>query len=108
MAILFATLVGIPMGVTRLPGSFIDMPHSLTPVLGQIDMLGALNIAFLPFLFVFFASEFFSTMGTTLAVGGEAGLLDEEGNIRISIARLWLTRSPRPLAPGWAFRRRPR
>ncbi|STW05834.1 xanthine/uracil/thiamine/ascorbate permease family protein [Klebsiella grimontii] len=48
-AILFATLVGIPMGVTRLPGSFIDMPHSLTPVLGQIDMLGALNIAFLPF-----------------------------------------------------------
>ncbi|HIF6299108.1 TPA: NCS2 family permease [Klebsiella michiganensis] len=80
-AILFATLVGIPMGVTRLPGSFIDMPHSLTPVLGQIDMLGALNIAFLPFLFVFFASEFFSTMGTTLAVGGEAGLLDEEGNM---------------------------
>ena len=75
-AILFATLVGIPMGVTRLPGSFIDMPHSLTPVLGQIDMLGALNI-----LFVFFASEFFSTMGTTLAVGGEAGLLDEEGNM---------------------------
>ncbi|PLM44062.1 permease, partial [Klebsiella michiganensis] len=55
--------------------------HSLTPVLGQIDMLGALNIAFLPFLFVFFASEFFSTMGTTLAVGGEAGLLDEEGNM---------------------------
>ena len=80
-SILFATLVGIPMGVTRLPGSFIDMPHSLTPVLGQIDMLGALNIAFLPFLFVFFASEFFSTMGTTLAVGGEAGLLDEEGNM---------------------------
>jgi AGZA family xanthine/uracil permease-like MFS transporter len=80
-AILFATLVGIPFGVTKLPDSFIDMPHSLAPVLGQVDMLGALNIAFLPFLFVFFASEFFSTMGTTLAVGGEAGLLDEEGNM---------------------------
>ena len=80
-AILFATLVGIPVGVTRLPTHFIDMPHSLAPVLGHVDMLGALNIAFLPFLFVFFASEFFSTMGTTLAVGGEAGLLDEEGNM---------------------------
>ncbi|MFI2991092.1 permease [Klebsiella aerogenes] len=80
-AILFATLVGIPFGVTKLPGSFIDVPHSLAPVFGQIDLLGALNIAFLPFLFVFFASEFFSTMGTTLAVGGEAGLLDEEGNM---------------------------
>ena len=68
------------MGVTRLPGSFIDMLHSLTPVLGQIDMLGALNIAFAVPVCVF-ASEFFSTMGTTLAVGGEAGLLDEEGNM---------------------------
>lgn len=81
-AILLATLVGIPMGVTKLPASFIDVPHSITPVLGHVDMLGALNIAFLPFLFVFFASEFFSTMGTTLAVGGEAGLLDEEGNMQ--------------------------
>lgn len=80
-AILFATLVGIPAGVTRLPDSFIALPHSLAPVFGHVDMLGALNIAFLPFLFVFFASEFFSTMGTTLAVGGEAGLLDEEGNM---------------------------
>lgn len=80
-AILFATAIGIPAGVTHLPASFIDLPHSITPVLGEVDMLGALNIAFLPFLFVFFASEFFSTMGTTLAVGGEAGLLDEEGNM---------------------------
>ncbi|EMH4162808.1 NCS2 family permease [Pluralibacter gergoviae] len=80
-AILFATLIGIPLGVTHLPTHFIDYPHPLTPVLGKVDMLGALNIALLPFLFVFFASEFFSTMGTTLAVGGEAGLLDDEGNM---------------------------
>jgi AGZA family xanthine/uracil permease-like MFS transporter len=80
-AILFATLIGVPAGVTQLPASFIDLPHPITPVLGEIDLTGALNIAFLPFLFVFFASEFFSTMGTTLAVGGEAGLLDDEGNM---------------------------
>ncbi|EMN5859901.1 NCS2 family permease [Pluralibacter gergoviae] len=80
-AILLATLVGIPAGVTRLPDHVIDFQHPLTPVLGKIDLPGALNIAFLPFLFIFFASEFFSTMGTTLAVGGEAGLLDKEGNM---------------------------
>ena len=80
-AILVATLVGIPFGVTHLPASLMAMPHSLAPVLGHVDMIGALNIAFLPYLFVFFASEFFSTMGTTLAVGGEAGLLDEHGNM---------------------------
>lgn len=80
-AILFATLVGIPFGVTHLPTSLMAMPHSLAPVFGHVDLIGALNIAFLPYLFVFFASEFFSTMGTTLAVGGEAGLLDEHGNM---------------------------
>jgi len=80
-AILFATLIGIPFGVTHLPQQWFSLPHSVGPLLGKVDLLGAINIAFLPFLFIFFASEFFSTMGTTLAVGGEAGLLDEQGNM---------------------------
>jgi AGZA family xanthine/uracil permease-like MFS transporter len=80
-AILLATLAGIPVGITSLPTQWIALPHPLTPLLGKIDLLGAVNIAFLPFLFIFFASEFFSTMGTTLAVGGEAGLLDQQGNM---------------------------
>ncbi|WP_159567528.1 NCS2 family permease [Budvicia diplopodorum] len=81
-AILSATAIGIPLGVTKLPDSPFAMPHSLAPVFGHIDLIGAINIAFLPYLFVFFASEFFSTMGTTLAVGGKAGLLDEHGNMK--------------------------
>lgn len=81
-AILLATLAGIPFGVTHLPGQWISLPHSVAPLLGKVDLIGAFNIAFLPFLFIFFASEFFSTMGTTLAVGGEAGLLDEHGNMK--------------------------
>ncbi|MBB6115960.1 AGZA family xanthine/uracil permease-like MFS transporter [Rahnella inusitata] len=80
-AILLATVAGIPFGVTHLPGQWIALPHSLAPLWGKVDLTGAINIAFLPFLFIFFASEFFSTMGTTLAVGGEAGLLDEHGNM---------------------------
>ncbi len=59
-------------GVTHLPTSFIDVPHSLTPVLGQVDLLGALNIAFLPFLFVFFASGVFLHHGDD-AGGGRRG-----------------------------------
>ncbi|PKE33033.1 permease [Rahnella sp. AA] len=81
-AILLATVAGIPFGVTHLPAQWISLPHSVTPLFAKVDLAGALNIAFLPFLFIFFASEFFSTMGTTLAVGGEAGLLDEQGNMK--------------------------
>ncbi|KAB8305680.1 NCS2 family permease [Rouxiella chamberiensis] len=81
-AILLATVAGIPFGVTHLPEHWFSLPHSVAPLFGKVDLAGAINIAFLPFLFIFFASEFFSTMGTTLAVGGEAGLLDEHGNMK--------------------------
>lgn len=81
-AILLATLLGIPLGVTKLPETFFTTPHSIAPVFGQVDFLGALNLAHLPYLFVFFASEFFSTMGTTLAVGAKAGLVDDKGNMK--------------------------
>lgn len=81
LAILASTLIGIPLQVTKLPASFVGLPHSIAPVLLQLNFLDALRPAFFPYLFAFFAAEFFSTMGTTLAVAGEAGLLDERGNM---------------------------
>lgn len=81
IAIIAGTIIGIPLGVTHLPTSFFELPHSISPVIGQADLWGAVHLAFLPYLFIFFASEFFSTMGTTLAVGAEAGLVDEKGNM---------------------------
>ncbi len=45
MGNLFATLLGIPFGITKLPESFIGIPHSVAPVLGHVDLIGALNIA---------------------------------------------------------------
>jgi AGZA family xanthine/uracil permease-like MFS transporter len=80
-AILGATAIGVPLGVTKLPASFIGLPHDIMPVTMKLDPLGALNPVLFPYLFAFFAAEFFSTMGTTLAVGGKAGLLDENGNM---------------------------
>jgi AGZA family xanthine/uracil permease-like MFS transporter len=79
--ILGATAIGIPLGVTKLPATLLSLPHDIAPVTLQLDFLGALSPVFIPYLFAFFAAEFFSTMGTTLAVGGKAGLLDEHGNM---------------------------
>ena len=76
-----STLVGIPLGVTKLPASFFGLPHSLGAVAFQLDFRAALDPALFPYVFAFFAAEFFSTMGTTLAVAGEAGLLDKDGNM---------------------------
>lgn len=80
-SILLAAIAGVPLGVTKVPESFISLPHSIAPVAFQLDLQSALTVAALPYLFAFFAAEFFSTLGTTLAVGGKAGLLDEHGNM---------------------------
>ncbi|MBV8394623.1 MAG: NCS2 family permease [Alphaproteobacteria bacterium] len=81
VAILVAALVGVPLGVTKMPASLISLPHSIAPVAFQLDIVGTFSLALLPYLFIFFTSEFFSTLGTTLAVGGKANLLDKDGNL---------------------------
>ncbi|MDE1146062.1 MAG: NCS2 family permease [Azospirillaceae bacterium] len=76
-----ATLAGIPLGLTVLPSSLFSLPHSVQPISFQVDLAGAFSLAALPYLFAFFAGEFFSTLGTTLAVGAKASLTDEHGNL---------------------------
>jgi AGZA family xanthine/uracil permease-like MFS transporter len=81
LGIVVATLVGIPLGVTKIPIHLFGFPHGIGPVVLKLNFLDALKPRLLPYLFAFFAAEFFSTMGTTLAVGDKAGLLDAEGNM---------------------------
>jgi adenine/guanine/hypoxanthine permease len=76
-----AAIAGIPLGVTHLPSTLVDLPFSVSPTAFKIDLTGAMTLAALPYLFAFFAGEFFSTLGTTLAIGAKAGLTDENGNL---------------------------
>ena len=80
-SILIAATAGIPLGVTHLPQSMISLPHDIMPVAFKLDIPSALTVTAIPYLFVFFAAEFFSTLGTTLAVGAKANLLDENANL---------------------------
>ncbi|MFO7941953.1 MAG: NCS2 family permease [Bacillota bacterium] len=79
--ILATTAIGIPMGITQLPSNLISAPPSISSIAMQLDVMGALKLAFIPLIFTFFAGDFFSTMGTLLGVGGKAGLLDENGDL---------------------------
>jgi AGZA family xanthine/uracil permease-like MFS transporter len=80
-AILGATLLGIPLGVTKLPQSYFGLPHGIETTAFQLNFFEPLSLRYFPYLFAFFASEFFSTLGTTLAVGAKAGLVDEHGDM---------------------------
>ena len=80
-AILGSTALGIPLGVTKLPASYVGIPHGIEATALQVNFWDPLRLGYFPYLFAFFASEFFSTLGTTLAVGNKAGLVDEHGNM---------------------------
>jgi len=81
LGILITAAIGIPMGITKLPGAFFAMPASIEPIAFKLDILGALKIEYIPFMFTFFTGDFFSTLGTVLGVSQKAGLLDKDGNL---------------------------
>lgn len=68
IVILAITVVGIPLGVTELPGSYLAAPASPGPLVFDIDVVGALAPQYFPYLFAFFAAEFFSATGVVLTV----------------------------------------
>lgn len=81
IGIVATTIIGIPMGITQVPESFITMPPSIAPIAFKLDIMGALKWSFFPLMFTFFVGDFFSTLGTLLGVSAKADLLDEEGNL---------------------------
>ncbi|EAS40928.1 NCS2 family permease [Photobacterium profundum] len=81
IAILLTTLISLPLGITSIPDSFFSMPGSIDSMFLQLDVMGALSPAYLPFLLAFFIPDFFSTLGTLLGVGSQAGYLDKDGNL---------------------------
>lgn len=81
LAILITTVIGIPFGVTELPSSPFSLPAGIGSQFMNIDFIGTLDFAYIPFLIALFIPDFFSTFGTVLGVGAKAGYLDEDGNL---------------------------
>ena len=73
---------GWELNVPHISGSVISVPDfSLIghfSLFGAVGKIGVLAVALL--VFAIMLADFFDTMGTMVAVGGEAGLLDADGN----------------------------
>ncbi len=80
VSMIIGTIIGIPLGITTVPDAFVSMPPSMSPVMFKVDIVGALDILFLPFVLTFFIGDFFSTVGNLFGIGAQANLLDENGN----------------------------
>lgn len=79
--ILLTTVLSVVSGVTPLPDQLLSMPPSLTPILGQLDIRGALTLEALPVVVIIFVMVFVDTIGTLIGLSSRAGLLDADGNL---------------------------
>jgi adenine/guanine/hypoxanthine permease len=73
---------GWRFNVPELPHQLLDIPDF--GLLGHFSLLGSFSkigiVSACLLIFTLMLADFFDTMGTMVAIGAEAGLLDEEGN----------------------------
>ena len=72
--ILVSAAIAFPLGILQYHG-IASPPPSLAPTLLQLDVIGALAPSTIPVVFVFFILALFDSIGTLVAVGGQAGLM---------------------------------
>jgi AGZA family xanthine/uracil permease-like MFS transporter len=72
--ILASAAIAFPLGILQYHG-IASPPPSLAPTLLQLDIAGALAPAMIPVVIVFFLLALFDSIGTLVAVGGQAGLM---------------------------------
>lgn len=82
IGIIAATLIGIPMGVTVIPETFtfFSLPDFSKLAVGQLDIMGALEMGIWTVVFTFTFVELFDTFGTLVGTANKAGLIDKDGN----------------------------
>lgn len=79
--IIVTAFVAFATRVAPWPHHFVSMPPSVAPIVGQIDLRGALTWAAFPIVLTIFIMAFVDTMGTLIGLSARAGFLDENGNL---------------------------
>jgi AGZA family xanthine/uracil permease-like MFS transporter len=73
---------GWGLNVPKIPSKLMDIPDfgllGQFSLLGSFAKIGAVSVVLL--VFTLMLADFFDTMGTMVAIGAEAGLLDKDGN----------------------------
>ncbi len=81
LGILAVTVLGILLGEVTYQG-IVSAPPSIAPLVGQIDIMSALNVSLVSVIFSILIVNLFDTTGTLVGVASNAGLVDEEGNYK--------------------------
>ena len=78
LGILITSVVAWVFGISPKPDGLVSLPSSVAPIFGQLDIKGALQLAFLPFIITFFVTHLFDSIGTLTGVGNRAKIFSDE------------------------------
>ncbi len=81
IGILAGTILGFPLGATKLPEQFSWIPPSLAPGFLQFEWTKVFTVDMLLVVFTFLFVDIFDTVGTLVGVSSKANMLDEQGRI---------------------------
>ena len=81
LGIVATTLIGIPMGITKLPQSFVSLPPSIEPIFLKFEWENIFTLDMFIVLFTLLFMDMFDTVGTLVGVATKANLLDEKGRV---------------------------
>ena len=81
IGILAVTLIGVLLELVKIEGIFA-FPPDVIPVLMQLDILGALDIAMISVIMSFLFVNLFDTAGTLFGVATRANLVQDSGDIK--------------------------
>ena len=80
IGMLATTVIGIPMGVTKLTG-FVSMPDSIAPIFCKFEWGQVLSWDMLVVVFTFLFIDMFDTIGTVVGVSVKSGMVDKDGHV---------------------------
>ena len=81
IGILLTTIVGFPMGITKIPDAIVSMPPSLRPTFAQFDFSSLFTLDMLVIVFTFLFVDLFDTVGTLVGVATKANMLEKDGKV---------------------------
>jgi adenine/guanine/hypoxanthine permease len=81
-----SSIAPLSVGMSNLPqtfdGTLLELPNAQSiSTIGHLDLLGALSLSFVPIIFALMMVDFFDSLGTVMAVGTQAGLVDKKGKL---------------------------
>jgi len=81
LGIVTTAIVAFLFKTAPAPAHLLSLPPSLRPIVGQIDLRGALSWGAFPVVLTVFIMAFVDTMGTLIGLSARAGFLDKNGKL---------------------------